>query len=62
MSTNLIISSLDQPTTQVKKLWEDPCITLERELEARAQDGPPDGLAPWQRGIVGPLGSNQTCS
>ena len=38
-------------------LWEDPCITLERDLEARAQGGPPNSqFAP--SGVLGTM-SNQ---
>ncbi len=47
-----------------KGLWEDPCITLERDLEARAQGGPPNPenqFAP--RGVLGPLSApDQNCS
>ncbi len=60
MSTSLSVSEL--PTSPVKGLWEDPCITLERALEVRAQGGPPAGGPPQSGpnlGFVGPLNGSQ---
>ena len=40
-----------------KGVWEDPCITLERDLDVRAQGGPPDpGGFRSGPGYLGPLG------
>ncbi len=39
-----------------KNLWEDPCITLERDLEVRAQGGPSDPLSP--QGMMGPFNTS----
>jgi hypothetical protein len=36
-----------------KSPWEDPSLTMERELMARAQDGPGDSLS--NQGFMGPL-------
>jgi hypothetical protein len=46
----------DQPSALVKKTWEEPSITLERPLEARAEGTPPGG-APWAPlpGFLGPF-------
>lgn len=48
--------SLEPAASLVKKMWEDPSITLERPLEARAEGAPP-GSAPWAPapGLLGPL-------
>ncbi len=49
--------------TAPKETWEDPCITLERDLEARAQVAPPNPqnqFAP--HGVLGPLSVPTNCS
>ncbi len=48
--------SYDQPSALVKKTWEEPSITLERPLEARAEGTPPGG-GPWAPlpGFLGPF-------
>jgi hypothetical protein len=57
-----LISSVDQlPVAGLKGLWEDPCITLERDLEARAQGGSPGSesyFAP--SGVLGLLGGPES--
>lgn len=56
MSDPKIVASGVQPTTLSKMIWEDPCITLERDLEVRAQGGPPGDQPQWApRGVLGPL-------
>ncbi|WP_423224668.1 hypothetical protein [Candidatus Amarolinea aalborgensis] len=51
--------SHDQPSSLVKKMWEEPSITLERPLEARAEGTPPGG-APWTTlpGSLGPFSAS----
>lgn len=54
-------TAYDQPTPSAKRFWEDPCITLERDLELRAQGGPPGSGpdAPWRPpGMLGPLNTS----
>jgi len=49
----------DQPTVNSKMAWEEPCITLERDLEVRAQGGPPGDQPQWApRGFLAPLGTS----
>jgi hypothetical protein len=56
MSNPTIVISGDQPATISKMLWEDPCITLERDLEVLAQGGPPGEQPQWApKGFLGPL-------
>jgi len=52
--------ALHEPSMLLPKLtWEDPCLTLERVLEAKAQGGPPNDTVPWQfSGYLGPLGTS----
>ncbi len=48
-------------TLPAKKYWEDPCCTLERALEVKAQGGPPGGGPPesgFDRGFLGPLSAS----
>lgn len=53
--TFLALSSNDNHLVAAPKgLWEDPCITLERDLEVRAQSGPPDSQF-TPRGVLGPM-------
>lgn len=57
--------SLEPAASLVKKMWEDPSITLERPLAARAEGAPP-GSAPWAPapGLLGPFsgsGGSGTC-
>lgn len=61
MSTHVVPLSTNQASPQGKQLWEDPCISFERELEVRAQGHPPNGSSSWQQGFLGPLGNNQNC-
>ena len=51
--------SQDQPSSLVKKMWEEPSITLERPLEARAEGTPPGG-GPWAPlpGSLGPFSTS----
>jgi hypothetical protein len=57
MQTSTTTNQSDRLALPAKAEWEDPAITLERDLEARAQDGPTDSqFAPL--GILGPM-SNQ---
>ena len=59
MSTPLSVSELSTPP--VKRLWEDPCLTLECALETRAQGVPPPGGPPNagpNLGFVGPLNTS----
>ena len=48
-----------------KLSWEDPCLVLERDLVARAQDGPPSGeqSPPWQQtlGMLSTSGGVARC-
>lgn len=48
--------SSQTPGSEGKNLWEDPCITLERDLEVRAQGGPSDPLSP--QGMLGPFNAS----
>ena len=50
--------SYDRPVRAAapKGLWEDPCITLERDLEVRAQGGPGDSFS--NPGMLGPLNAS----
>jgi hypothetical protein len=60
MSNPTIVISGDQPATISKMLWEDPCITLERDLEVRAQGGPPNfGPQGIPNGSLRPLNASQ---
>lgn len=55
MSTTL---STAPDVLSAKNVWEDPCVTLERALEVRAQGGPPAGGPPESGpslGFLGPL-------
>ena len=67
MQTSTIASYSDQLPASTKHLWEDPCITVERDLEVSAQGGPPPSDAPGlgpNRGFLGPLstsGAKGTC-
>jgi len=48
-------------TSTAKGFWEDPCLVLERNLAARAQElGPQSGSQePWQmQHLMGPLGGS----
>lgn len=59
MSTSLPVS--DPSALPAKKVWEDPCLTLERTLELRAQGGPFPGRPPEggpYPGFLGPLGAS----
>lgn len=40
MPTSTTVNSIDQFALLAKAEWEDPAITLERNLEVRAQEGP----------------------
>jgi hypothetical protein len=51
MQTSTTTNQSDRLVLPAKAEWEDPAITLERDLEARAQDGPTDSLL----GILGPM-------
>lgn len=56
MSNSFLLRIEDQSAGAVKGFWEDPSIILERDLEARAQGGPPgspDQSVP--RGVLGPF-------
>lgn len=53
--------AVDAFAAQVKALWEDPALTLERALEVRAQGGPPAGGPPQagpNLGFIGPLNTS----
>lgn len=44
-----------------RRRWEEPCILLERPLEASAQAGPPRGAAAGDMfGFLGPLNASGT--
>lgn len=59
MQTSTITNQSDRPVRPAKAEWEDPAISLERDLEARAQGGPTDSQwAPL--GILGPMGGPDT--
>ena len=63
MQNSTISSYSDQVSLPAKSLWEDPFITLERDLEVSAQGGPPGGgpAKPWAApGFLGPLGTSGT--
>ena len=45
--------AVDAFAAQAKALWEDPAITLERDLEVRAQEGPGGSFSP--QGVLGPF-------
>ena len=51
--------SHDQLSSLVKKTWEEPSITLQRPLEARAEGTPP-GSGPWAPlpGSLGPFSAS----
>jgi hypothetical protein len=63
MTFSPISSDDTRNAAALKGLWEDPCITLERELEARAQGGSPDSQSELL-GILGPMGNQElgTCT
>lgn len=48
----------DRLALPAKAEWEDPAVTLERDLEVRAQENPP-GSGP-DRGFLGPLNTSGT--
>ena len=55
------LSTSESLTLSAKMQWEDPCLTLERALEAKAQGGPPGGGPPeggFDRGFLGPLSAS----
>lgn len=59
MSSSNSAASMDPLAFPAKAPWEDPAITLERRLDARAQTGPPTGGPPTMGadyGFLGPLG------
>jgi hypothetical protein len=59
MQTSTTTNQSDRLALPAKAEWEDPAITLERDLEARAQGGPTDSqFAPL--GILGPMGGPET--
>jgi hypothetical protein len=49
MAQPTVSSTADPLTIPARRSWEDPCLTLERDLEARAQGGPDT------QGMLGPL-------
>lgn len=58
MPTPTIAPLVDPLARPAKAVWEDPALTLERALQARAQGGPPTGGPPEagpDRGFLGPL-------
>ena len=67
MPTSTISSYSDQHPLPAKSPWEDPFITVERELEVSAQGGPPGGgparpgSAPGFLGPLGTSGGTGTC-
>lgn len=61
MLTSTIADLIDPLALPAKAVWEDPDITLERDLEVRAQGGPPIGGPPElgsNRGFLGPLSAS----
>jgi hypothetical protein len=61
MLDSTIAISGDQAAGLSKLSWEDPCITLERDLEVRAQSRPPTGGAPEfgpLNGFLAPMGTS----
>jgi hypothetical protein len=56
MQTSTTTNQSDRLVLPAKAEWEDPAVTLERDLEARAQDGAPDSQ-PSLLGILGPMGN-----
>lgn len=58
MPTPTVVTPIDPLVLPAKAIWEDPALTLERDLHVRAQGGPPTG-GPSQfgpnSGFVGPL-------
>ena len=68
MPISTISSYSDQLLSPAKSLWEDPLITVERNLEASAQGGPPGNGPVEQWGGPGSLapfatsGSRATCA
>jgi len=65
MAMPTILSIPDPRTLSAKTLWEDPCITLERILEVKAQGGPPGEGGPNlgdNRGFLGPLNVSASSS
>ena len=59
------MTELNASRFQVRKVWEEPRIVLERSLEVSAQDGPPGFDPTGGSGFLGPLstsaGNNNTC-
>lgn len=56
--TTLFSSYSDNMARPGKKLWEDPCLTLERSLVARGQEGG-DPEESWSlEHMLGPLGTS----
>jgi hypothetical protein len=58
MATPTNFNPSDRLVSPAKAEWEDPAVTLERDLEVRAQENPP-GAGPDQ-GFLGPLNSSGT--
>ena len=57
MLTSTTANRNDQLAPPAKAEWEDPAITLERELEVRAQGGPSGNSGPVP-GAIGPFGDS----
>lgn len=58
MQTSTTANLIDPLAPPAKAIWEDPALTLERDLQVRAQEGPPAGGPPQigpNRGFIGPL-------
>lgn len=53
MATPTNLNPSDRLVLSAKLEWEDPAITLERDLEVRAQGGPGDSYSP--QGVLGPF-------
>lgn len=49
----------DRLALPAKAEWEDPAVTLERDLEVRAQENPP--RAGSDLGVLGPLSLSSGC-
>lgn len=56
MSTLTTAHLIDPLGPSAKAEWEDPAITLERDLEVRAQGGPGDSFSP--QGGLGPFNAS----
>lgn len=56
MATPTNLNPSDRLVLSAKLEWEDPAITLERDLEVRAQGGPGDSFSP--QGGLGPFNAS----